>query len=314
MITSFLHYRFPNETEIHHLDFTEKMDNDIVFEKARIEPWIGNNAEFFDISKASVPHDDYVRNISELVNLLRQRQGKTVIQRTISGKFSNFSPFEMEKQYFERFPDMFCFLFYHPSCGWWMGASPELLLHSSDLKKFETRALAGTRLRNDASGKWSDKNIEEHQFVIDDITAYLSRLDSRIRVEQGDRYNFSYDSIEHLCTPLSITGVGGPEAFGKIAGAIHPTAAVCGLPRDMAVEEISHFETTPRKYYSGLITVPGPEADGKTAYVILRCVHFDDKFWCVYTGSGITESSDPEDEWNETAHKASPLIEILSRF
>ena len=49
-----------------------------------------------------------------------------------------------------------------------MGISPETLLHGSMEKDFYTQALAGSKLNNQ-SLNWTDKEIQEHQFVVEFI-------------------------------------------------------------------------------------------------------------------------------------------------
>ena len=149
--------------------------------------------------------------------------------------------------------------------------------------------------------------MAEHQFVVDDIVARLATSGCVPSVELLPRINFRYGSIEHLCTPILLR-TQGRMPFGRIIEAIHPTPAVCGYPRTEAVGMIAASETWPRNCYGGYISVPSPH--GPVAYVILRCIHFDDEKWAVYTGSGITGESDALDEWNETQAKAEPIIEL----
>ena len=47
------------------------------------------------------------------------------------------------------------------------------------------------------------------------------------------------------------------------------------------------------------------------AFVNLRCVHFDQKHYCVFGGGGITPMSDPDDEFAETTAKTSALVGII---
>ena len=192
-----------------------------------------------------------------------------------------------------------------------MGASPELLLEEKSDKLVYTRALAGTR-RSGCQEPWSNKNIEEHTLVVDDICRRVADAGNGINAIAETRYNFRYGRIEHLCTPIRIEKATGKLSVDDIIARIHPTAAVCGFPCDVAMTEIARAERNPRNYYGGVITV---RHNGlSTAYVVLRCVHFDSSHWAVYTGSGITAASDPIDEWQETDDKAAPLISILSKY
>ncbi len=47
---------------------------------------------------------------------------------------------------------------------------------------------------------------------------------------------------------------------------------------------------------------------------MLRCMHFDETGWCVYSGGGITGASLPEEEWEETQSKAKTLLSVLEDY
>ena len=147
--------------------------------------------------------------------------------------------------------------------------------------------------------------------VIDDIRSNIRELYPTWNCDVKETATLRYGKIEHLCTSIELhCGEKGSITVGKVAKALHPTAAVCGLPRDIAVKNIDRLEQFDRRFYAGLIST----AD--TAYVILRCVHFDSNHWCIYSGSGITGQSVADDEWAETQAKSRtsnlPSQQILS--
>lgn len=303
---SFLYCRLPGEKTFTRYDFTSADEGRLNFGPASVSPWPGTQMTDMQVRPQSTPQDEYLDCIKTLSDELGRTGGKVVICRQICGRGSVRDILDGAERYFGRFPDMFCFIFYHPVTKWWMGASPELLLESETPTQAATRALAGTRAAGTAEA-WNEKNMAEHQFVVDDIVARLATSGCVPSVELRPRINFRYGSIEHLCTPILLR-TQGRMPFGRIIEAIHPTPAVCGYPRTEAVGMIAASETWPRNCYGGYISVPSPH--GPVAYVILRCIHFDDEKWAVYTGSGITGESDALDEWNETQAKAEPIIEL----
>ncbi len=307
--------RLPGEKKIRRYDFSTFSEQTLRFGGAKVSPWPScsfSQEKSMSVPACSTPKEDYVRTINDIKAKLEVRGGKTVLSRQICGTFKVFDPEAVMEEYFASFPDMFCFMFSHPSTGYWMGASPELLLEVIGDKLAKTRALAGTRPA-DTIGRWSEKNIEEHRIVVEDICLRINALETPAKAEALEPYNFSYGVVEHLCTPIAIRNVAdGVFPAEDVIAAIHPTPAVCGFPRPDAMRDIAEAETTPRNCYGGLITVPGN--NGPLAYVVLRCVHFDERNWAVYTGSGITAASDAFDEWNETAAKATPLIELLNKY
>jgi len=90
---------------------------------------------------------------------------------------------------------------------------------------------------------------------------------------------------------------------------LHPTSAVCGMPREAAQEFIAQHENFDRSYFAGFL---GPVNLGEETniYVNLRCARLEgEKAW-LYAGAGITEDSDPQKEWEETEMKC----KIVGKF
>lgn len=269
-----------------------------------IAPWV-NSSKAFDgqIQSLSTARTDYETSVNAIVSRLAAAgSGKTVISRCICGTVMNSDTiFSRLDSYFERFCDMFCFIFHHPSTGWWTGASPELVAAADINGTTLTRALAGTRTAG-ADAPWDNKNRKEHMMVVDSICADISGCCPGAGIAPGSTGTLKYGAIEHMCTPISISGA----SAGAISRAIHPTAAIAGLPRSQALDDISAYECHDRRFYAGLIST------STVAYAVLRCVNFDDRNWCVYTGSGITGLSSPADEWAETEAKARPLTDLFT--
>lgn len=308
---AFIIYRLPGSQEIIRRDFTDISSEKLQFGDVRVEPWCTQSFEEpMNVCSRSTEKDDYIRRLTRLISELKGGREKAVMSRLICGRFAKFEPEELANEYFSKFPDSFCFLFFHPITGYWMGASPELLLEMHDSKSAATRALAGTKPVDDES-PWSAKNIEEHDFVVEDILSRLSALPGSVRAEKGERHDLKYAAVRHLCTPIRLES-DEPLPVSEIIHSLHPTPAVCGFPREKGLECIRVYEDHPRNCYGGLITVP--TSTGPLTYVILRCVHFDTEKWAIYTGSGITHASEADDEWLETEAKATPLVQLLSSF
>lgn len=267
--------------------------------------WLNRPAAAMPVCRRSTPEEEYSEAVDSTVNRLRTDGGKTVLCRLICGKFNAFDLPAMLAEYFAMFPDMFCFCAYHPLTGYWMGASPELLLIRRPDGSADTRALAGTRPRG-TEGAWDFKNIEEHRMVVDDIRRRAESL-TGYKALAGESGTLAYGAVEHLATPIKITAPEGTD-MRQLIGAIHPTAAIAGYPLAEAIKAIDTTEKEPRYFYGGTLI------SGNTAYVVLRCAHFDATHWCIFTGSGITAHSSASDEWHETQEKAHPLISLLNRF
>lgn len=277
----------------------------------RLRTWLDECHPSMPVAEKPTDYEHYSEAISTVAKTFGPLGGKAVICRQITGEFHKFDFETMVRRYFAMFPGMFCFAFYHPRYNYWMGASPELLVESTGEHTARTRALAGTRRRepgDTAPYTWDEKNIHEHKVVTADICSRIEAMGPQWQAVPQATEEFDYGNIAHLRTPIEIKCSQGKAIVSDIADAIHPTPAVGGFPRDKAIETIAGLEETPRGYYGGIISTPGQ------AYVMLRCVHFDSRCWCIYTGSGVTGASSAADEWDETQAKAAPLINLLNDF
>lgn len=255
------------------------------------------NGRFQTTSRAR--HIDYVSNI---VRTLQSRGGdrKTVAARTAVADMEVL-PSVMFRRLCERYPDAFVFLFAAEGFGAWIGASPELLLKRSG-SHWNTMSLAGTRPSGTA-GEWDMKNIVEQQIVTDYITDVLSCHGLSVTTEE--RRVRRAGPIEHLCTPITADGypAGGVTALLE---QLSPTPALCGFPRDEAMETIAAGEPAGRMLYGGFVGLLYPH-DEMELYVNLRSALIGDRRIMLFAGGGITALSDPEAEWEETERKLSTL-------
>lgn len=247
---------------------------------------------------------DYLDAVDELIDRLMTNGGKTVMSRTICGS-GDIDWIAVAQQYFALHPEAFRYLYLTPLHGCWLGASPELLVRVAG-DRFETMALAGTRLSSDADLPWSGKNIAEQAIVRDYI---IDRLyDLGLDPSAGSTETVTTGNIQHLRTMIcgDAAGMSCPE----IIRALNPTPALAGYPLSVALENIACLERHPRRCYGSYVAVGTPA--GTEAYVNLRCVNFDSHNWCMYVGGGIMPDSDAEDEWNETEAKARLLYQLIT--
>jgi isochorismate synthase len=91
---------------------------------------------------------------------------------------------------------------------------------------------------------------------------------------------------------------------------LHPTPAVCGLPKKDAFDFIIENETHDRGFYAGYI---GIETQSSNEYFVnLRCARFFSDRINLFVGGGITADSRPENEWTETELKSGTIMKALS--
>ena len=91
---------------------------------------------------------------------------------------------------------------------------------------------------------------------------------------------------------------------------LHPTPAVCGVPKEQCSEIIKNNEKYNRAFYAGYIQT---EQDNEiTCFVNLRCAQLFRNGILLYAGGGITALSEPEKEWKETEMKADAVLQRLT--
>ncbi len=209
----------------------------------------------------------------------------------------------------QAYPQAFGYLFHHPDIGTWMGATPELLLRSQS-GIGETVALAGTRSSDptEKASMWTPKELYEQQVVTDFILKQMKA--SGLKPETGPVENFRAGKLWHLST--SVRAPLPPDKAEALLRKLHPTPAVCGLPRDKTKSFISTYENYNREYYTGFLGEVGIDApDSFETFVNLRCMQIRNGRAYLYMGGGITTDSDPESEWEETQQKSTTMLSLL---
>ncbi|WP_233130948.1 chorismate-binding protein [Polaribacter tangerinus] len=238
---------------------------------------------------------------------------KVVISRKELVSLNSFDVISLYNKLLTTYATAFVYVWYHPKVGLWFGASPETLLETTNTH-FKTMSLAGTQLdKGTANIIWQAKELEEQQMVTTFIEKQLRDISSDLKTFTTETVKAG--SLLHLRT--KVTGVLKPKTSLKnLIRALHPTPAVCGLPRDKAKEFILHNETYDRTFYTGFlgeINFKSQEDNTlKTAlFVNLRCMNIKDKDACIYVGGGITKESDPLKEWEETVSKSLTMKKVL---
>ena len=94
---------------------------------------------------------------------------------------------------------------------------------------------------------------------------------------------------------------------------LHPTSAVCGMPKDAATDFIMNNENYNRAFYSGFLLNLDTKANEKELHIFvnLRTMKIEGNKATLYAGCGITADSNPEKEWNETEIKTQTLEKVL---
>lgn len=205
------------------------------------------------------------------------------------------------------YPRQTVLLFSSRASGTWLMATPEVLLEG-DGTRWNTMALAGTMRYDGDAPQWSAKNRQEQDIVAQYIRETLKRHASAITASEP--FTTRAADLIHLRTDFTFA-LPDNNHIGQLLTDLHPTPAVCGLPKDDARRFILDNEAVPREYYSGFI---GPLSPGGAThlYVSLRCMKITDDQCHLYAGGGLLKESDEENEWQETEAKLMTMRQLLS--
>ena len=258
--------------------------------------------EWLDLENKHIEHTNLIRKA--LSSIQESPLKKVVLATSLQHNAAVNSPLSYFKRILAQYTNTFNYLLFHPDCGVWMGATPEQLITMSG-NRLQTMALAGTRPYG--SSEWGNKEKEEQEFVVREIGNTLKQYTASELIKYYDAETICAGHLEHLRTTitaeLSISPIDAAQA-------LHPTPAVGGVPKQMALDYIGCHEQLDRSLYSGFLGVVSP--DQTSLFVNLRCMSIQDHMATVYVGGGITEKSDPQGEWQEVLQKANTMGRILA--
>ncbi|WP_163710372.1 chorismate-binding protein [Mangrovibacterium lignilyticum] len=257
-----------------------------------------------------ITEEQYLKDIAETVRVIQNTKlSKVIVSRIIQEKRKGESIGQLYMQLREQTPNAFVYLVNLPESGLWMGATPEALLQSKG-KTLETVSLAGTQSRRqDADYRWHTKEIEEQAFVSRYMLDVFYKFNIHPYATQGPE-TLESGKVAHLKTSFTFSSKKVDDQLGNFVAELHPTPAVCGLPKSKASRFISTIEKHQRRYYTGYLG-PWRMNDCVRLFVNLRCMEITPENYMLYSGGGITGRSVPADEWEETKKKATTLLSAI---
>jgi isochorismate synthase len=255
---------------------------------------------------------------------------KVVLSRCIDVKGVKTNPLLIFKRLLHTYNTAFVYCWYHPKVGLWLGATPETLLEIEG-DEFSTMALAGTQqYKGIMEVRWQQKERDEQQMVTDFVVSNLRKFTTKLEVSKPETVRAA--NVLHLKSVVKGRLVEHKNGLQKLIHTLHPTPAVCGLPKIEAMQFILDNESYNREFYTGFLGELNKEAKvqprtGKLnienrafaynkrcshLFVNLRCMQILDNTVKIYVGGGITKDSNPEKEWEETLAKMLTVKSVLS--
>ena len=198
------------------------------------------------------------------------------------------------------------------------GASPELLVKVND-GIAATRPIAGTRPRGKTHAE--DRELEkslladekeraEHTMLVDLGRNDLGRVSRYGSVEVTDFMRVErYSKVMHLVSDVQGRLREDCKPLDALR-AVLPAGTLSGAPKVRAMEIIDELENRKRGLYGGTVGYFGFNGDMNTCIAIRTILFHGDKAY-VQAGAGIVADSDPEREYEETAHKAGAMLNAL---
>jgi menaquinone-specific isochorismate synthase len=217
----------------------------------------------------------------------------------------------------ERFAGCFTFSFSGGNARSFIGATPERLLQIRN-GRLLTEAIAGSAPRGQTAGEdakharallESVKDMHEHICVRDSILRRLESVGVEACAENAPQL-LPLANVQHLRTRIEAE-VGEAVHLLDILPEMHPTPAVGGSPREVAVPAIAELEQLERGLYAGVVGWFNHLNEGEMI-VGIRSALIEGKLARLYAGAGIVEGSDPEKEMKETEMKLRALLDVLA--
>lgn len=246
---------------------------------------------------------------------------KVVLSRTKKISLPDtFEVIEGFKKLCVAYPNAFISLVYLPEYQcFWLGATPETLVSMDKDDKFRTMSLAGTQSAIGENGeilsindiRWSHKEIEEQAFVSRYIIECFKKIRLREYYESGPK-TVQAGNLMHLRTDYTVDtqALDFPQLGTVMVELLHPTSAVCGMPKVPALRIIAKQELHDREFYSGFLG-PVNMQEESHLFVNLRTMKIVENEAILYAGCGITEDSNPVKEWSETEMKIQTLMRVI---
>jgi len=243
---------------------------------------------------------------------------KVVMARVQTASFEgSMDPVDVVLNLWRENPGSHVFLF-EPTPGHiLLGAAPETVA-TLQAGVFHATAVAGSVARGNNPEEQaalarellnSEKDRREHRVCVEDMVARLAEISQDIQA-QPEPHVLTLSAIQHLETAISAK-LHPDETVLDALEALHPTPAVCGFPRDRAMEFLGAEEPFQRGWYAG--PVGWFDSDGNGAFVpALRSAVGQGKEWRLFAGAGIVAGSNPSREWDETRIKFQPVLKALS--
>jgi len=267
------------------------------------------NSELLNISNL-ISNDLYHQKINNFLNIFKTGDSdliKVVFSRIKKVSFSDAIPLlNIYKNLLNKNNNSMNFLYSIKDGINVIGSTPELVLSKSN-HKMQSESIAGSNYSKNSDFISDEKEIIEQRIVTDYIIDFFQ--ENALNIEYNDKPKIKkLSNIEHLCTSFSADLKNDKNILDLLID-LHPTPAIGGYPKQKAIDMIRNLKED-RGWYGGPIGWIDNNLDGHF-YLNIRSGLGLNKDLYLFSGSGITEKSNTENEWDETEHKFKSMLDSL---
>lgn len=269
-------------------------------------------------TRDDLPSDEWTAIVGRAVAAIRAGvMQKVVLARSVSGDASEeIDPLRVLTRLQHSNPDAFVY-------GYWRGdavfagASPERLVRVDD-RTISASSLAGTVKRgatpeaDDVLARQlqsSGKDIAEHVAVREMLHEALLDVGENV-ASDAEPELMRLSNVYHLHTEVTAEMREGKSLLDVVAR-LHPTPAVGGSPREVALDFIVKNEKLDRGWYAA--PIGWIDARGGDLAVALRSGLLRGPEFTLFAGCGIVADSEPELELAESALKLQPMKSAIAQ-
>ena len=278
------------------------------FSEVKQSDFTSDGSEFvtsnFSSSMSQQEYVSYVSNIQEDISNgeVYQANACRILSATIP---SNFSLAPLFSSILENNPAPYASYLRLPALEM-ASASPELFLKREGAK-VTSSPIKGTR--PSGGSDFGSKDQAENVMIVDLIRNDLGQIckDGSIDVPRLLAIE-KHPGLDHLVSDVTGELKDGLK-WHQVITPLLPPGSVSGAPKSSALRIIAAHENNRGPYCGALGWIQG---DSCELAVAIRTFWKEEQILKFGTGAGITWSSDPEAEWEETELKAQRLIKIAS--
>jgi menaquinone-specific isochorismate synthase len=258
--------------------------------------------------------DTWNKNIDFCLNNFKDSDLKKVVlaRKKIYLQIKGLSPIQLFSEISNDAKNAYSFYLQMDGESAFMSTTPERLFHIEE-NKLTIDSIAGTRPRGKTPDedyieerelKTSKKDIDEHRIVSQEIHHNLMGFCHSIKTLCNEKI-LKLNHVQHLQTIFEGT-LNEDFNLDEILYCLHPTPAVGGSPKKMAMELIEKLENFDRGLYASPI---GYLSYNKSEIAVgIRSALFNNSSLHVFGGAGIVPGSEGPKEWLETQSKMKNFI------